>query len=201
MGQRCTFIVPGKPQAWKRPAQGRHPVTGAVMRFSDKAMEAHKRVVATEAMCRWTGGPVTGPVILRVIGIFAIPPSWPKKLQEAARDCRVPHIADPDLDQIVKLVQDALVGIVYVDDNQVCGYPNSAKRYGQPERTEITVEVLDQLEDAKTPGQRRLEARPPKERLISGKAADKLRRNRSKTRTLSAAERDHIYSRRGLINP
>lgn len=67
------------------------------------------------------------------------------------------HTADPDLDQLVKLAQDALVGIAYMDDNQVCGYPNGAKRYGEPERTEITIEELDQREDEKPPNQRRLE--------------------------------------------
>jgi Holliday junction resolvase RusA-like endonuclease len=181
MGQRCAFVIPGKPSAWKRTNDFIHPTTGKLVKVTDAGQRVAQANIARIARLNWKGDPATGPVILRVVGIFAIPPSWPKKLQQAAREARVMHVSDPDLDQLVKQVKDALRGIVYVDDNQVCGYPNTAKRYGEPERTEITIEVLDQAEDERTPGQRRLEAKPPEEWLISGTVANKLKRNRSKT--------------------
>ncbi len=58
---------------------------------------------------------------------------------------------------------DALVRLVYVDDNQVCGLPACSKRYGFPERTEITIQPLAQAADEITPGQKRLEARIARE--------------------------------------
>jgi Holliday junction resolvase RusA-like endonuclease len=155
MLRQCTFTIAGRPQRWQRPQQGRHIVTGAPMRFTDPQAEAAKKEIARLARAAWKGWPATGPVILRVIGIFEVPSSWPPQTKALAEQAQILHIADPDLDQLVKLAQDALVGIAYVDDNQVCGYPNAAKRYGSPERTEVTIQELDQpTEWHKTPAQR-----------------------------------------------
>lgn len=164
-----------------RPAQGRHPKTGRPMRITDPKAEAEKKVIAMAARLAWKGEPVCGPCILRVEAIFAIPPSWPTSLKEEALAARVLHVSDPDLDQLVKQVQDALTGIVYWDDNQVAGYPNSVKRYGHPERTVVTLEVQDQLEAQKTPGQRRLERAAATGQMIAGKARPRAARNRSKS--------------------
>lgn len=164
-----------------RPGQGVHPVTGKPMRFTDPKAEAGKKVIAQLARIAWTGPPVAGPVILRVVAVYPVPKAWPKELQAEAKACRVMHIADPDLDQLVKQVQDALVGIAYIDDNQVCGYPNSAKRYGEPERTEITVEVLDQTDAQKTPGQRQLEERWARGGLAAAKPRRRTGANRIKS--------------------
>lgn len=152
-----TFTVPGRPTRWQRPGQGQLP-DGTTYRFTDPTAVAGKKAIAFQAKRAFgLKRPATGPVLLRVVGIFGIPKSWPPKLISSARQGRVFHTSDPDLDQLVKQVQDALVGIAYVDDNQVCGYPNSAKRYGYPERTEITVQYLPQVGDDITPGQKRLE--------------------------------------------
>lgn len=166
MGRAVSFTVPGTPSRWMRPGQGVHPKTGRPLRFTDKKAEASKLAIAQLARIAWKGPPVTGPVLLRVIAVFEVPASWPRAIHDAAREARVPHIADPDLDQLVKQVQDALVGIAYVDDNQVVAYPNSAKRYGSPARTEITIQVLDQQPDEITPGQRRVEQKAVEAGLI-----------------------------------
>lgn len=152
-----SFTVPGRPSRWMRPSQFTGE-DGKTVRFTDKTAATGKRNIAKHAKIAFGARkPHTGPVLLRVVAVFAIPDSWPHRLKAMARAGRVFHVADPDLDQLVKQVQDALVGIAYVDDNQVCGYPNSAKRYGQPERTEITVDTLPQQPDEITPGQKRLE--------------------------------------------
>lgn len=183
MGQRVTFTVRGRPSRWMRPGQALNPKTGRVMRFTDRKAEAGKKRIAQEAGLRWKGPPACGPVILRVVAVFAIPKAWPRALRDEAGQARVMHIADPDLDQLVKQVQDALVGIAYHDDNQVCGYPNSAKRYGSPERTEITIEVLDQQEAQKTPGQREIEALVASGQPVIGTRTKRRGANRSKSGT------------------
>jgi Holliday junction resolvase RusA-like endonuclease len=157
MAKTVSFTVPGPPRRWMRPAQGVNPKTGRVMRFTDKKAEASKREIAQLARLAWKGPPACGPVTLRVIAVFRVPKSWPKAIHAAAREARVPHIADPDLDQLVKQVMDALVGIAFVDDNQVVSFTQSAKRYGSPDRTEVTIHVLGQEPDEITPGQRRIE--------------------------------------------
>ena len=50
---------------------------------------------------------------------FPIPKSWSKKKTKEATDGILKPITKPDLDNIAKLVLDALNGIVYKDDSQV----------------------------------------------------------------------------------
>lgn len=163
-----------------RPGQAIHH--GKIVRITDPKAEAEKLVIAQYAGIAWRGPPVAGPVDLCVEAVFRIPSSWPPALQAEALAGRVPHIADPDLDQLIKQVQDALTGIVYWDDNQAVRYrPEPLKRYGSPERTVVTITVLDQPEHTKTPGQLRLEAAAATGQLIAGKARPKATGNRSKT--------------------
>ena len=127
-------------------------------RITDPKARAHKEKVAEIVRKLYRGEPWTGPVVIGLTAVFAIPQSWPKRVRQAAIEGRVWHIADPDLDQLVKQIMDAIKGIVVVDDNQLVGFERCAKRYGTPERTEVRLLFLDQDEDAITPGQRRLEA-------------------------------------------
>lgn len=157
-GMRVQFTVPGRPTRWERPGQGQLP-DGTTFRYTNPAAREGKRAIAFEAKRAFgLRRPFTGPVIVRVIAIFGIPKSWPPRLRSAALEAKVMHDSDPDLDQLVKQVKDALVGIAYIDDNQVCGYPNSAKRYGHPERTEIIIEELPLPDGLMTPAQARREA-------------------------------------------
>ncbi|MFC2000183.1 RusA family crossover junction endodeoxyribonuclease [Chloroflexota bacterium] len=72
------------------------------------------------------------PVRLKIGFYFPRPGSIPKKR-------RLPTTR-PDLDNYLKLVQDALNKIVYDDDAQITTV-YMGKRYGSPPRIEIVVEV------------------------------------------------------------
>lgn len=183
MPRVVTFTVPGRPRAWQRTAgTAINPRTGKVMRLNDPKAEAEKRVIAQLARLAWKGDPVCGPVALSVEAVFRIPQGWPKDLKTEAMAGRVPVIMDPDLDRIINLVMDALVGIVYWDDNQVVSFrPEPQKRYGCPERSIITISVFDQLDAQKTPGQRDLERAAATGQMIAGRARPKSRSTRSKT--------------------
>lgn len=173
---------------------------GQSFRYTDPKAEASKREIKWEA--KRTYGlrrPHLGPVVLCVVAVFAIPVSWSPARRQAALEGKVWHTSDPDLDQLVKQVQDALVGVAYVDDNQVVGYhPNTAKRYGHPERTDIEIYPLVPEEACKPPAQRRLEAELAKggwDRLLAPPAT---KRKRSKTDKLDAAQgRDAAKIRAG----
>lgn len=192
-----TITVPGRPSRWMRPGQRMTP-DGAVVRYTDPQAEKGKKAIRQEVALSWRGRrPYTGPVLLRVIAIFAIPPSWPKALRQAALEGRVAHISDPDVDQLAKQVMDALKGVVFVDDNQVCGMPALSKRYGYPERTEITIQPLAQAPDEITPGQKRLEARVIKEGWDVVLAPPK--KKRSKTGLAEAMSPAEIAGMRGTV--
>lgn len=49
------------------------------------------------------------------------------------------HTVKPDVDNLLKLVKDALNGLVYADDSQVCRYDLAVKRYDDRPRTVIRI--------------------------------------------------------------
>lgn len=66
-----------------------------------------------------------------------IPKSWPKyKKQDPG-----PHTSRPDIDNLTKLILDALNGKAYEDDSQVVGI-SVWKEYGEEPGTEITLHEL-----------------------------------------------------------
>jgi Holliday junction resolvase RusA-like endonuclease len=134
---------------------------GEVFRYTDPKAAEGARTIKWEAKRAYgLKRPALGPVTIKVVAVFAIPVSWPPALRRAALEGRVWHTSDPDLDQLVKQVMDALKGVAFLDDNQVVGFhPSPAKRFGHPERTEISVTVVPVAEDEKTPAQRRREKR------------------------------------------
>ncbi|BCS54755.1 RusA family crossover junction endodeoxyribonuclease [Geobacter sp. SVR] len=52
------------------------------------------------------------------------------------------HVSKPDLDKLVRCVKDALTGVVWNDDSQVCDMPHVLKRYGDYPGVRITVETI-----------------------------------------------------------
>lgn len=63
--------------------------------------------------------PFLGPVSVVIVARYRIPPSWPKKKQMAARLHEI-QPGKPDLDNVAKLILDAINGVVFEDDAQVC---------------------------------------------------------------------------------
>ena len=74
------------------------------------------------------------PVRLTTWFVFARPKCAPKR--------RIYPTVKPDLDKLKRAIMDALKGVIYMDDAQVVEHGVSAKRYGLPERVEITLETL-----------------------------------------------------------
>lgn len=106
--------------------------------------EAHIRQLAKKAMAGRP--PMLGPVKLRLEYIFEPPVSWPSRPREMALDGKLPHVSKPDLDNLEKLIADAMNEIVYADDGQVCE-KESRKRYGSCARVEVVVEELATTSD------------------------------------------------------
>jgi Holliday junction resolvase RusA-like endonuclease len=85
------------------------------------------------------------PIALTCRFIFPVPASWSKKKRQAAFEKRILHTQKPDLDNLVKLVKDALNGVAYVDDAQIVSESNH-KDWGGVGRVEIEVTELVALE-------------------------------------------------------
>lgn len=80
----------------------------------------------------------TSPICLKIDFFFTVPKSWTKKKKEAAKW----HTSKPDLDNLEKGVKDALNGIVYKDDSQVC-LLQSRKQYAEFAGIVVEIEEID----------------------------------------------------------
>lgn len=78
------------------------------------------------------------PVYMKIDFFFEIPKSWTKKKKEGAKW----HTSKPDVDNLCKGVMDALNGIAYKDDTQVC-YIQAQKQYAQSAGILIEIEETE----------------------------------------------------------
>jgi Holliday junction resolvase RusA-like endonuclease len=114
------FVIPGKPVSWKRG----NIVKGRIV--TDKAMRAAKtkvRFCAVSAMARQS--PLEGPLELRCDFYN-----------------RRKRTAVPDVDNLLKLIADALNGVVYIDDAQCVlkvGAKHDTREVGGTPRTVVTI--------------------------------------------------------------
>ena len=83
--------------------------------------------------------PITGKFQLLVEAEYAPPYSWSKKDRAAAMGEYKP--TKPDIDNVVKLVADALNGVAYADDSR-CVDLGASKKYGPEDKLTITVKAL-----------------------------------------------------------
>jgi Holliday junction resolvase RusA-like endonuclease len=127
-----TFVVPGKPFAWRRAR------SNGKVRFNDPAMEAHADTVKSIALQHFPA-PLEGPVRLTVRAIFNVPQSWSKKRQ-AATIWR-PHTSTPDSDNLAKQLGDALNRIAWMDDGQIAE-THIYKMWGNRDETLVIIEPM-----------------------------------------------------------
>lgn len=78
------------------------------------------------------------PLKVSIIARFPIPKSASKKRAEMMRSGAIMHTQRPDADNIAKAVLDALNGLAYHDDAQVCELSVS-KAYSDSPATEIHI--------------------------------------------------------------
>jgi len=103
----CLVFLPVKPQAKERPRLSRgHTYT------PKKTVDAEK-AIRDAWQARFSGPPLQGPLTVMMTFVILRPKSR-KPLKERF------HTQKPDADNLAKLVCDALNGVVWVDDSQIC---------------------------------------------------------------------------------
>ena len=138
------FEVALEPRGWER--------AGATIPWGQGRPYIHWFVTADEAAYReaiaWAGkaamrgrAPTERPVALLVHAFTPIPPSWSMRSQADARSgARLPA-STPDWDNVGKSVSDALKGVVWRDDDQVCD-GRVIKRYSTTPAVRVEVREL-----------------------------------------------------------
>lgn len=133
-----TLIIPGRPAAWQRAR------SNGKVRFDSADQARNKLTIGQIGSVAMAGRPpLEGAIEISVSAFW----QWPKSMSEKKRRVYGSQYftARPDGDNIVKLLGDALNGIVWRDDAQIVTATIS-KRYGLIPQTIIRVTPL--TEDA-----------------------------------------------------
>lgn len=138
------FTVMGEPCAQGRP---RFSTLGGYVKAIDPAksrnQKSYIKYLATAAAKQqgWTYTYL--PLYVEIIAYMGIPKSKSKKWRAAAIRGQERPTKKPDVDNLFKLVTDALSGILYNDDKQIVSC-RVQKWYSEEPRTEVKIaEVID----------------------------------------------------------
>ena len=137
--QQIKFTIPGEPCAQGRP---RFSKLGGYVKAIDPAKSRNQKAfikyLATAAAKQqgWTYTYL--PLYVEIIAYMGIPKSKSKKWRAAAIRGQERPTKKPDVDNLFKLVTDALSGVIYADDKQIVSCRIS-KIYGTEPRTEVII--------------------------------------------------------------
>lgn len=136
-----SFTVPGDPVGKGRPRATSRG--GFVRMYTPEKTAAYERKVALIAAGAMVGKPLfAGPVVATITAVYPIPSSWPKKKRERAVVGDIWPTVKPDLDNVEKVLFDAMNGIVWNDDKQAV-VVTKYKAYGVEPRVEIEVSEIE----------------------------------------------------------
>lgn len=129
------FEIPGKPVGKARPrVYGKHAMTPE----STVLYENLVKMMALQAMAG--GRQLSGCLSLEVAILHAIPKSTPKsKVRDFVTGAVRPR-SKPDADNVVKIIADALNGVMYHDDAAIVEIIARKYYYGEPH---VRVTVLE----------------------------------------------------------
>ena len=139
--QSVTFQVPGKPQGKARARTVYNKHLKHSISYTPEGDLLYENLIKTLYMqaadgIRFEKGT---PVTLRIVARFEPPKSASKKRQQQMLSGELPPLKKPDIDNIVKVVVDALNGAAYHDDTQII-FTVAKKAYSAVEGLDITVE-------------------------------------------------------------
>ena len=129
--QKISLKIPLRPTPKGRP---RTAVRGGrAVIYTPETTAKFEKAVAQYARLQ-VQNMLTGPLTAILEFHFIPPKSWSKKKKSAAFD----HAIKPDLDNLEKSVLDALEGICFENDSQICR-KSSSKRYGSTDQIIVTI--------------------------------------------------------------
>lgn len=116
-----TFHVPGKPQGKARAKTVRNKHTGNTMSYTPETDLLYENYIKDRFLNKCNGMFLERgkPVALRIVARFLPPKSTSKKRTALMLDGKELPLKKPDIDNIVKVVADALNGVAYHDDTQI----------------------------------------------------------------------------------
>jgi Holliday junction resolvase RusA-like endonuclease len=134
------IVVDGFPVPAARPRFAR--VGAFVKTYNPGHVGKYRERLQAEASTRMKGlKPLDGPLKMNVLCVMPIVSGINKRDYALAVRGLLPHIKKPDCSNLLKNFEDALNGIVYIDDARLSEV-TIRKIYGEKPRVEITVEEM-----------------------------------------------------------
>ena len=136
-----TFRVPGKPQGKARARTFYNASAGKHTSVTPDHTVLYENLIKEQFLNHADGFYLERgtPAMLRIVARFLPPKSASKKKQLQMIEGELHPIKKPDMDNIVKVVADALNGVAYHDDTQIV-LVSAKKVYSVMEGLDITVE-------------------------------------------------------------
>lgn len=131
------FTVPGALKGKGRPRFARSG--NRIITYTPPDTVAYENLIAAKAKEAMRGQrPMEGGVYLTVAVDYPVPKSWSEKKKIQALIGGIVPTVKPDVDNILKVVSDALNGVAWKDDAQVI-WATVKKKYGMIPGIEVTV--------------------------------------------------------------
>jgi len=136
---KVKFSVLGEPQGKAR-ARTVRLKSGASQSYTPKETVLYENLIVTEYR-RQVGAakfPDNEMLDLRIVAYYTIPASVSKKKKRQMEDGEIRPTKKPDMDNIVKVVSDALNTVAFRDDSQIVDC-QVRKYYSYQPRIEVTI--------------------------------------------------------------
>lgn len=137
------FVIPGTP----RPKSNQKVIAkrpdGSWKVMNDERTRVAENDFAAQAAVHAPRTPWESPVRLEIEYVFQIPWSWPDWQKVAALRGEYRHVTRADCENLTKLAKDAMQGLFFKNDAQVCE-EHAQKSYGMDEETRVRLIPLPQ---------------------------------------------------------
>jgi Holliday junction resolvase RusA-like endonuclease len=138
-----TFTIPGEPQGKARPRVVRNKYTGKTKAYTPDKTATYEDLVRLKYKSTAKGVRFdTQPLEIFITANFAIPKSKSKKTKALMLENKIQPTKKPDVDNISKIICDALNGISYKDDSQIVRL-NVIKRYAEIPSVEVEIKTIE----------------------------------------------------------
>ena len=139
--KRVYFRVPGKPQGKARARTFYSTSAGKHMSMTPETTVLYENFIKDQYLQQADGLYLEQgiPVSIRVVAKFLPPKSVSKKNRAEMLCGSIKPLKKPDMDNIVKVVADALNGVAYHDDTQIVSV-SAKKIYAASEGLDVIVE-------------------------------------------------------------
>lgn len=138
--KKVNFEVKGKPFGKQRP---RVVHRGGFSRaYTPPETVAYENKVKNSYIDSAKNTQMDKPIEAIIIGVFPVPKSTSNKKRKYLIDNKVHHVSKPDCDNIAKSILDALNGVAYKDDSQICKL-SVEKYYGEDPKVIVSLKEIN----------------------------------------------------------